>query len=90
MKTHIHNAAVAAGIPGKVGWHTFRHSYRTWLDQAGASMTVQKALMRHASITTTMDIYGQSVSDGNRQANSNVVAMVLREQQSQADLQKAG
>ena len=40
--------------------------------------------MRYASITTTMDIYGRSVSDGNRQANSNVVEMVLREPQKPA------
>ena len=90
VKTHIKKATTAAGIEGDVGWHTFRHSYRTWLDQAGASMTVQKALMRHASITTTMDIYGRSVSDGNRQANSNVVEMVLREQQPRSKRQKAG
>lgn len=79
VKTHIKKAAIAAGIKGRVGFHTFRHSYRTWLDQAGASMTVQKELMRHSSITTTMDIYGQAISTGKRQANSNVVEMVLRE-----------
>ena len=77
VKTRICKAATAAGIHGRVGWHTFRHSYRSWLDQGGASLSVQKELMRHASITTTMDIYGRSVSDGKRQANSNVVEMVF-------------
>jgi integrase len=77
QKRHIRNAAQAAGIQGKVGWHTFRHSYRSWLDQVGASIAVQKELMRHASITTTMNLYGAVVSEGKRQANSNVVQMIL-------------
>ncbi|HEV2201559.1 MAG TPA: site-specific integrase [Bryobacteraceae bacterium] len=66
VKTHMKTAATAAEIPGKVGWHTFRHSYRSWLDSAGASMTVQKELMRHASIQTTMNVYGRAMSDGKR------------------------
>jgi hypothetical protein len=41
-------------------------------------MTVQKELMRHASIQTTMNIYGKAMSTSKRQAHSKVVAMVLR------------
>jgi integrase len=45
--------------PGfSLGWHTFRHTYRAWLDDTGAPMTVQQQLMRrHASIQTTMNVY---------------------------------
>lgn len=50
-------AAAAAGV-GRVSTHTMRHSFRSWLDAAGASLAAQKTLMRHASISTTMDIYG--------------------------------
>ncbi|MDP8990483.1 MAG: tyrosine-type recombinase/integrase [Acidobacteriota bacterium] len=56
--------------------HTFRHSYRSWLDETGAPLTVQK-LMRHASIQTTMNIYGKAMTDSKRQAHSKVVEMVL-------------
>lgn len=38
---------------GNVGWHTFRHTYRSWLDDAGAPIGVQQKLMRHAGIATT-------------------------------------
>ena len=87
---YIRKAAEAAGIEGKVGWHTFRHSYRSWLDQVGASVAVQKELMRHASITTTMNLYGAVVSEHKREANSNVVHMIVPLQKSDLDQRRAG
>lgn len=77
QKKHIREAGVAAGIGGDIGWHTFRHSYRSWLDETGAPLTVQKELMRHASIQTTMNIYGKAMTDSKRRAHSKVVEMVL-------------
>jgi integrase len=47
------------------------------MEQAGASMTIQQEMMRHA-IQSTMNVYGRAMSDGKREANSNVVQMVLR------------
>jgi integrase len=38
----------AAGKNDGIGWHTFRHTYRSWLDDTGAPMGVQQKLMRHA------------------------------------------
>ena len=57
---------------------TFRHTYRSWLDETGAPMKVQQELMRHASIQTTMNVYGQAMSNSKREANSKIVEMVLR------------
>jgi integrase len=70
-------AAVRAGI-GKIGWHTFRHTYSTMLRSAGTDIKVQQELLRHANIQTTMNIYTQAVSEQKRAANSKVVEMVLR------------
>jgi integrase len=56
---------------------SFRHSYRSWLDETGAPLTVQKELMRHASIQTTMNIYGKAMADSKRQDHSKVVERVL-------------
>ena len=78
QKKHIKPAAKAAGITTTVGWKTFRHSFRSWLDQTGAPIGVQRELMRHASIQTTMNVYGRAVTDGKRQAHGNVVQMVLK------------
>ena len=41
----------AAGKYDGVGWHTFRHTYRSWLDDTGAPMGVQQKLMRHAQVS---------------------------------------
>jgi integrase len=55
---------------------TFRHSYRSWLDAVGTPVGVQQNLLRHASITTTMNVYGNAVLESKREANSKVVAML--------------
>ena len=80
QKKHIVRAAKAAGIKAEVAWKTFRHSYRSWLDQTEAPMGVQRELMRHASIQTTMNVYGRAMTDSKRQAHKNVVEMVLKQQ----------
>ena len=67
-----------AGLGDGIGLHTFRHSYRSWLDDTGAPTTVQKELMRHASIQTTMNVYGKAMTDGKRQAHSKVVELILK------------
>ena len=75
----IHAArTTAAGKFAEIGWHTFRHTYRSWLDETGAPMKVQQELMRHASIQTTMNVYGQAMPESKRAANGKVVTMVLK------------
>ncbi len=78
QKNHLRPAGIKAGISEGIGWHTFRHSYRSWLDEIGAPMGVQKELMRHASIQTTMNIYGKAMTESKRQAHGKVVEMVLK------------
>jgi integrase len=53
-------------------------NYRSWLDETGAPMKVQQELMRHASIQTTMNVYGQAMPESKRAANGKVVTMVLQ------------
>jgi len=55
-------ATSIAGI-GQVSTHTMRHTYRSWLDAVGTSIAVQQKLMRHADIRTTMNVYGDVVTD---------------------------
>jgi len=47
----LDRAANAAGI-GHIGTHTFRHSYRMWIDALGTPIGVQQKLMRHYDIRT--------------------------------------
>jgi integrase len=65
-----------AGI-GHVSTHVLRHTYRSWLDAAGTPITVQQKLMRHADIRTTLNIYGDVVTDEMAQAHSKVVGLAL-------------
>jgi integrase len=58
----LERAADAAKI-GHLGTHTFRHTYRSWLDAVGTTVAVQQKMMRHTDIRTTMNIYGDVVTD---------------------------
>lgn len=61
-----------------LGWHVFRHTYRSLLDATEAPIGVQQKLMRHAQVATTMDVYGNALMQSKREANSKVVKMVLK------------
>jgi len=62
---------------GRIGFHTFRHTYRAWLDETGAPVGVQQKLMRHAHISTTMDQYGNASIVAKRKANRPIVQRLL-------------
>lgn len=72
----LERAATAAGI-GHLGTHAFRHTYRSWLDAVGTPIAVQQKLMRHSDIRTTMNIYGDVVTDEMGRAHSKVVGLAL-------------
>jgi integrase len=55
--------AASAAKVGHLGTHSFRHTHRSWLDAVGTSVAVQQKMMRHADIRTTMNIYGDVVTD---------------------------
>ena len=69
--------AKAAGIRKRVGWHTFRHTYSTLLQANEEDVKVVQELMRHANITTTMNVYTQAVTTKKRQAQSRVVDVLF-------------
>lgn len=69
-------AGKQAGI-GHISTHVLRHTYRSWLDAVGTSVGVQQKMMRHADIRTTMNIYGDVVTDEMVQAGSKVASLAL-------------
>lgn len=73
---HLKPAAIRAGL-GPIGWHTLRHTYRAWLGDNGEPLTVQKELMRHASIQTTLNTYGGGMMESMREAHGRVVKQAI-------------
>jgi integrase len=80
LKRSIRPALKRAGILGKqIGWHNFRHSLATNLRAMGVDVKVAQELLRHANSRTTLDIYTRAVSQQKRDANAQVVRMMLPE-----------
>ena len=69
-------AARAARIGG-FGTHSLRHTFRTWLDSVGTPVGVQQRLMRHADIRTTMNVYGDAVTQDMADAHGKVVRLAI-------------
>ena len=78
VRRELRRAAAAAGI-GHLSTHSFRHSFRTWIDSLNTPVGVQQRLMRHASITTTMNQYGDALVNDMRQAHEKVANLALRQ-----------
>jgi integrase len=67
----------AAGIAA-IGTDSCRHTYRSWVDAVGTGITVQQKLLSHATIQTTLDIYGDVVTDEMQNAESKVTGLALK------------
>ena len=50
---------------------------QSWLDAVGTPIAVQQKLMRHADIRTTMNIYGDVVTNQESEAHSKIVGLAL-------------
>ena len=71
---------IAKGLGlGRVTWHGFRHSCRTRLDAKGVSMGLQKDLLRHSDISTTMNRYGSALQPDMRIGQSAMVQELVPE-----------
>ncbi|HXN51158.1 MAG TPA: tyrosine-type recombinase/integrase [Candidatus Acidoferrum sp.] len=69
-----------AALHRSLTWHTFRHTFRTLLDETGAPMKVQQELIRHADVRTTMNVYGKAMDESKRLAHRKFVSLVLPSQ----------
>ena len=78
FRVHIKPALKAAGITGKVGWHTFRHSFATILKSHGEDVKTVQELMRHANSSVTLNLYAQAVTETKREAQSKIARLVFQ------------
>ena len=73
----VRPAARRVGIAKRTGWHTFRHTFSTWLKANGEDVKTVEELLRHANPRTTLQDYTQAVSSLKRKAQQKVMTMVL-------------
>ena len=84
-----HVARTGAGIGGRgighIGSHSFRHTHRSWLDAVETPIAVQQKMMRHTDIRTTMNIYGDVVTDEMSTAGIKVAQLAFQRNGAQAE-----
>jgi integrase len=80
----LERAASAAKI-GHLGTHAFRHTYRSWLDEVDTGVAVQQKMMRHTDIRTTMNIYGDVVTDETTTAGIKVAQLAFQSNGAQTE-----
>jgi integrase len=77
-------AARRAKITKRIGWHMFRHTYSSLLSEYGNDVKVVQELMRHAKVSTTMEIYTHARMEKKREAQSKVVDVLFGRQRAVA------
>jgi integrase len=77
MRKGIRPLATNLGISGRLGRHTFRHTYSTLLRATGADIKVMQELLPHASARVTLDTYTRAITDKNRRAQTKVVRLLV-------------
>jgi integrase len=81
-------AAIKAGIrleaAQRFGFHNFRHSLATFLVSRGKDVKTIQGLLRHAKVTTTLDLYSQAI-DSSKLAAQSDIALAITSNQAQAD-----
>jgi integrase len=76
----IRPVALKVGIrlePGqRFGFHNFRHSLATFLVSRGKDVKTIQGLLRHAKVTTTLDLYSQSIDAAKLEAQEDIALAI--------------
>lgn len=83
-------AARRVGIGKSIGWHTFRHTYCSLLVQTGNDVRVVQELMRHAKLSTTLEVYTHAGMDKKRMAQKKAVDLLLDRNRGTEPLNSSG
>ena len=69
LVTHYKKMLARAGLP-PIRFHDLRHTCATLLIALGVHPRIVMEILRHAQISTTMNIYGHAIPEVNRQASN--------------------
>lgn len=69
------------GVPQGIGFHAFRHTYRTLMDEVGSPLEVQQRLMRHSDPAMTQHYgkHGSAILRRMRQVHTDVTELAMTE-----------
>lgn len=73
----VYQKAASAAEIGRLGTHSLRHTYRSLLDSVGTPLAVQQKLMRHTDIRTTMNVYGDVITNAESEALAKIARLAL-------------
>jgi len=90
FRVHLKPALEAAEIPGKVGWHTLRHTFGTLMKANGEDIKTIQELLRHSNYKVTADTYTQAVTPMKRAAQTKLVKMILVPSKKAGEKQASG
>jgi integrase len=79
LRNHIRKAAAKAGIEKLIGWHTFRRSIGSIWATKGEKVKVVQDLLRHAKLSTTIELYLQADAEEKRAAQIHTRELFLVE-----------
>jgi integrase len=68
-------AARAAELPAELTPHCLRHSYATWMLEAGAPIQTVRKMLGHASLLTTQ-IYAHSTTEADKAASDRLINLL--------------
>jgi integrase len=72
-------------VPGqRFGFHNLRHSLATFLVSRGKDVKTIQELLRHAKVTTTLDLYSQAIDAAKLEAQEEI-ALAIRTSAAAAD-----
>jgi integrase len=77
LRTWVWPACQAAGLP-RATWLTFRRTYSSWAHQKGVPPKVVAAIMGHAKVDTTLNVYTQVLDGAVREAADRVGSELAR------------
>jgi len=76
MNYHIQPIVRKLGITKRIGWHTFRRTYSSILQDNREDVKVVQEFLRHSSTKMTLDVYAQALTPTKRAAQRKVVRMI--------------